>query len=550
MALTGLDTNLNLIIIFINCRANITVNIKRLMMPNFKRIKTLFLIFTLIGAGCSNRQSAESDGNLDLVCQSAKKNQEEIRKVIRHYSSDPLKSKAVRFLIANMVDQYHYEGKGIGQMNHTFLIMDSLLRSGHGIFDKSWDSIQAIHPPPGMETVKPVRDIETLRSDFLIKNIDLAFNTWHYPWARGLSFEEFCEYILPYKVTNETPDDWRQKYQERYAYLLKSHQTLDAKAVCLLINKDLKKWFYVNAKFGCRWNVNSSDLEKTHTGKCSEATQLAAYAMRAMGLPVTMDFCPFWGNKNLGHEWDALMYHGKMLHFVGSESDPGKVKLEFTREYWIKRKMPKVFRHTYAIQSNSLATIANSLNNIPPLFQDRHIVDVTEKYAATGDIILWLNGDVAGAAYAYLTVFSRANWQPVFWSKINFFNRVKFTNMGKGIVYLPVYYQHDETVPAGDAFFYNKEGVIEKLIPDLSRHVKIIIDAKYPEGKSNKIIAGENYELFYWNKAWLSLGRHKATGNTLTYSNVPSGALLWVRNVDKGVDERIFIYKDNKQLWL
>lgn len=43
-------------------------------------------------------------------------------------------------------------------------------------------------------------DAEKIKASYLIKNIEEAFKVWNKPWNLFLTFEEFCEYILPYKV--------------------------------------------------------------------------------------------------------------------------------------------------------------------------------------------------------------------------------------------------------------------------------------------------------------------------------------------------------------
>lgn len=72
-----------------------------------------------------------------------------------------------------------------------------------------------------------------------------------------------------------------------------------------------------------------------------------------------------------------------------------------------------------------------------------------------------------------------------------------------------------------------------------------------PRNDDNFIREGEVYELLYWdNGAWHSLGQQ--TGNSkaeLIFKNVPSGALLLLRNHTKGKEERIFTYQDGKQIW-
>lgn len=70
-----------------------------------------------------------------------------------------------------------------------------------------------------------------------------------------------------------------------------------------------------------------------------------------------------------------------------------------------------------------------------------------------------------------------------------------------------------------------------------------------PRTDDNDIALGNMYELFYWDKQWISLGRQVAEENMLTYDNVPQNALLWLRNLTKGHEERPFTYENGKQIW-
>lgn len=51
-----------------------------------------------------------------------------------------------------------------------------------------------------IEVIDSVSDLELMSSDFLINHIDNAFNLKKSALVEKLSFEEFCEYILPYKI--------------------------------------------------------------------------------------------------------------------------------------------------------------------------------------------------------------------------------------------------------------------------------------------------------------------------------------------------------------
>ena len=72
-----------------------------------------------------------------------------------------------------------------------------------------------------------------------------------------------------------------------------------------------------------------------------------------------------------------------------------------------------------------------------------------------------------------------------------------------------------------------------------------------PRNDDNAIREGELYELFYWDKQWVSLGRQTGTNEMfrLKYNNVPTNALYLLRNHTKGKEERIFTYENWKQVW-
>ena len=70
-----------------------------------------------------------------------------------------------------------------------------------------------------------------------------------------------------------------------------------------------------------------------------------------------------------------------------------------------------------------------------------------------------------------------------------------------------------------------------------------------PRNRMNFIIKGDIYELLYCKHGnWLSAGMQKAQSDSLTYS-VPKNALLYLKCHSRGTDERIFEYKDGKQIF-
>ncbi len=71
-----------------------------------------------------------------------------------------------------------------------------------------------------------------------------------------------------------------------------------------------------------------------------------------------------------------------------------------------------------------------------------------------------------------------------------------------------------------------------------------------PRNDTDGIIPGQEYELFYWNgQQWVSLGTQVAKDYKLNYRNVPTNGLYWLKCNSGGMEERIFTYQNNKQIW-
>jgi hypothetical protein len=143
----------------------------------------------------------------------------ELQKIVDHYShstADTLKLKAAFFLIENMRDRHANDSKEL-RAYYTFL--DSLFKK-HKDFDQLNHSyINYIAEFPNT-TQKTFPDKKFIKANYLIKNIDEAFENWKKPWAKHLSFVQFCESLLPYRVYDEILEPWRILYRKKIFRLL------------------------------------------------------------------------------------------------------------------------------------------------------------------------------------------------------------------------------------------------------------------------------------------------------------------------------------------
>jgi hypothetical protein len=386
-------------------------------------------------------------------------------------------------------------------------------------------------------TTYAVRDFNSLQAKDLIDHIDAAFTAWERPWARQLNFKEFSEYILPYTLMEEEPDHWMVDARRSYNNL--QLNTDDPYKACLFINDEIKRRFKIRSipSFS---DLNFTQLDKIRSGKCEHAAQYAAYVMRSFGVPVTVDYT-LWGNLNGKHSWNALIYKGKPIPFVGSESDPGKTKIDLARQ----RKRSKIFRYTYAVQKNELQYLTQGTEEIPGEFRNYYTQDVTNQYIPVSDILVQLNKSET-VNYGYLCVFNRQTWTPVYWGKRRN-NTVLFKDMGRGIVYLPAKFEESEIKAIAPPVILHKNEDVEILKINLHQKRSVTIKMKSPVGPG--IAMDKEYELLYWDGAWKCLGKKTATDKFIVFDHVPDNTLLWVQSKDKSAHERPFLYKNGEQIW-
>ncbi len=514
-----------------------------------------FIILLVLGFTASLLAQNNYPADVQNVLNKAGKNKTELEKVLRHYSQNPadsLKLKAAFFLIGNMGEKY-YAHYIIADSNGTDLHFNVLDYPDYKHMVTAWDSVEAINGPISNKRDKKIYDYSVITAKYLINNIDLAFRAWKIPWTRHINFQQFCEYILPYRGTNEPLENWRPYFWKKYAWVIDSvKDKTDPVEACAVINTDLRSWF----KFDPRFYRQSTDQGLTEMltnkmGRCEDMTNLAIYAMRSMGVPVASDFTPYWAKTGNNHAWNTVIdKNGKPIIFMGGGANP--------RDYKLGQALAKVYRTTFAKQKNSLAEIKPKWEKAPPYINRNNIIDVTKDYVPVTNVPLQLEKQKPDSVnFAYICVFNTGEWKAINWSKINGKN-VLFKDMGLDIAYLPAYYKKGKIIPAGKPFILSKEGKIIPLTPDLNkkRRIKLFSTTrKVTRNQTDNIEKaffekGKKYELFYWHGGWKSLGSKTAGEGPLVFENVPSNALYWLKVEHSRLDERIFtIDKNGKQIW-
>ena len=508
----------------------------------------IILIFSL------NIVAQQIPAEVKKVIDDAGKNKKELKKVLKHYKKpkDSLKLKAAYFLIGNMDGQCYSKAKLVDTSGNkvNFNVLDY---PDYKTMVAAWDSVEKEIGSIDFTRDTLIYDINIITAGYLIENIDLAFEAWHKPWARQLTFEQFCEYVLPYRDSNEPLEPWRPKMYKKYSWVEDSlKDKTNPTEACILINNEIKSWYKFDPLFYRHpTDLGLSEMEEYKRGRCEDMTNLALYAMRSQGVPVMSDYTPAWPNTGNNHAWNAtLTKDGKVVIFMGGLDNP--------YEYRLNNKKAKVYRKTFGRQKNSLAMIKPEYEKVPGWVSSSHYVDVTADYIPVVDVKLKLQRPKPDSVnYAYIYVFNSGKWKAIHWGEISG-DSVTFTDMGKDIAYLPCYYKNGKYLPAGNQFILKENGNIKENVADTINTIsmdlysttrKKTVKATDEIEKAN-FKQGAEYELFYWDDKWIKVVSKIAEGEKpLHFDNIPSNALYWLVEKGSKKEERIFTFSDNRIHW-
>lgn len=505
----------------------------------------LLLILLMIPFfACQNNSKSDYPADVKQTLTKADDNALELENVLQHYSQTPedsLKYRAACFLIGNMGEKHAWVDFELQDDNKNPIAFNVLNYENYDALLNAWDSLENSHGELKFKTSEYIYDYDTITTEFLIQNIDLAFEAWqNKPWARHLSFDEFCAYILPHRSTNEPLGEWRAFFMEEYAWIQDSMtDPSDPVEAAALINNDIRSWFRFDPRF-YEHPADQSYVEMLEgkKGRCEDMTNLAIFAMRANGIAVTSDYTPYWANTGNNHAWNAILdKNGDVSIFMGAEANPG--------EYELSNRWAKVYRKTYAAQKPSLIEASyKPVDSLPGYINRAYYEDVTAEYGDVSDVVVKL--EQSDENVAYICVFNSGEWKAIHWAEIKN-NEAVFTDMARDIVYLPAYYQDKEILPAGKPFILDADENMLTLKAE-DEFISLTIGettyrttfATTDNVRLDELTEETEYELYFWNNDWKLIDRQVYNGDALLFDSVPSKAVYWLKARDGREEERIF----------
>lgn len=336
------------------------------------------IVATILCMSCRNNSD-----NLDYALQSAGDNRPQLEKVLDHYRNDPEKLAAARFLIENMPAHYSYDGDDVhryydvaAQMLTLGLTPEQLRDTLLFVSDREFKDL----------CKRTVSDAQIITADYLIRNIDSAYSQWkNCTWAKQVSFDEFLEWMLPYKAIElQELDGWRDSLYAHFSDGIKNMIPNDVEYCTTMSVADIVK-NEIRSKMN-RYGLYTRSghpllsahlLPRQTFGDIKDYALIGALAFRSAGIPVVLDETPVGARYEAASKWFVIL--GDKGEEEASEWD---LSTNIGWGFFPYERGPKVFRNTYAINQERMEYRTHAKYVFPFELGKK---DITDKYFVTND---------------------------------------------------------------------------------------------------------------------------------------------------------------------
>lgn len=482
----------------------------------FKDLILLFIYasFVLSVSACSNMSEAAL---LEYALEQAGDNRIELEKVLDRYRSDPadsLKYESAKFLIINMPYYSYYEGELLDNYMEYYSMLRDVMKEQKQP-QIAVDSIINKYGPYSTSVLSRKRDIEEVDSAYLCHNIDWAFKVWReQPWGKNVSFEDFKEQILPYRIGDEKLMYWRESYYDAFMDRFSSeYMTMgdsidieDPVQAAIFISQDILGLdeLHFTTKVPASLPHVGPEVAWNKCGACRDLSDFVVYASRALGIPCSIDNMPVLKNELVGHSW--VSYKSKSGDLYFQEFLRGVLKVKGSRINTDSKL--KVLRNTFGMNWKEAKRVAVYGDEILSQFKSPHYEDVTGLYAI--DYIDELHipaselNRVKAPRIVYLCGNSQFSWIPLAWTEFHRHSLV-FRNIDKGDILRVVGFDDSGSmVYLTDPFYIGRDHELKFIrtsdkVQDMTVYSRtpLSMEYEYSSKMLGGVFEGSNYADFH-----------------------------------------------------
>ena len=226
------------------------------------------------------------------------------------------------------------------------------------------------------------------------------------PWGADIPVDLFLHFVLPPRVNNENPDNFRIIC---YGVLKERVSGLDMVEAALEINR----WCQEKVSYQAADSRTSAPLATmlSARGRCGEESTFTVSALRTVGIPARQVYTPRWAHTDDNHAWVEFMAEGEWHYLGACEPEPVPDRGWFTEP---ARRAMLVHTRAFGRYSGNEKVIRKE-----PLFAELNTLD---RYAVTRELKVRVT-DSAGMpvpeAEAGYMIYNYAEFYPLARLKCN-----------------------------------------------------------------------------------------------------------------------------------
>ena len=400
---------------------------------------------------------AQYPKEVTYALEKAGNNREGLENLLDHYQKENKeKYKGACFLISNMIwnrQYYHITQSApllatklnradssyysiVKELSDTALYNErfnrQVLAKADQVYRKMMEASDFASP---VIEAKEIMDISHINADFLRRQIEHSFKLRdNSPFVKPLKFEEFLEYVLPYRATDLSAAESADVYAHLYNKYLHTDTTTTARNLVWRYNVTADRLRYWGGKYPFDHPIGRDEMFFLGWHDCASIADYGTMILRACGLPAALEY-------NIAYKfWNGQHYHvstpinGKWHTFSPESSLPLYRDSKFYEAL-------NIFRLHFSRQTNNPYSLKASQEIIPDILADPRIEDVSHETGNTVKLSLPFNISTSNNL-AYLGTFlsQEMGLRPVTWGVINKqTGTALFEHVVPDNLYFPVY---------------------------------------------------------------------------------------------------------------
>ena len=142
-------------------------------------------------------------------------------------------------------------------------------------------------------------DLAILDAEYIEENVHLALKSRQLNYAKAYNDTIFMHFVLPYRMSQEPLEDWRERFYNELKPLVENIETIPEAAI--LVNLWCLEQMTYKPTHGRDQSAFTSI--KRGYGRCEEMMIIYMAAARSVGIPVRSCSAPYWNFTDSNHAW-------------------------------------------------------------------------------------------------------------------------------------------------------------------------------------------------------------------------------------------------------